>query len=277
MKWEIVLRELPNHLQHNYIDFKKNWDFHLKENVPAPFDPERELAFMKQLLRAELPQLEVARSAEEVWKILDFIYDHQVVLGNSSLLRNFWSQKADEKDTLTVTVFSILSGGVPNETSKVRLSNAKTFQEQKFPCLRRCKKVDCDHQYVLLFDEMIVEEDATPIGLGIKDGDILAWIPRFNIQNTDETNEIVRNFGGPALLETIRYKTMRNEEQVSGQNIFLRGEDGGHLLPQFKEPPKTVSKSNTLADLENMSLKDEQVQYIDETAEMTVYVGPRYL
>jgi len=35
-----------------------------------------------------------------------------------------------------------------------------------------------------------------------------------------------------------------------------------------------VSKSNTLADLENMSLKDEQVQYIDETAEMTVYVGP---
>ena len=121
---------------------------------------------------------------------------------------------------------------------------------------------------------MIVEEDATPIGLGIKDGDILAWIPRFNIQNTDETDEIVRNFGGPALLETIRYKTMRKEKQVSGQNIFLRGEDGGHLLPQFKEPPKTVSKSNTLADLENMSLKDEQVQYIDETAEMTVYVGP---
>ena len=130
-KWELVLRELPNHLEHNYIDFKKNWDFHLKENVPAPFDPERELAFMKQLLRAELPQLEVARSAEEVWKILDFIYDHQVVLGNSSLLRNFWSQKADEKDTLTVTVFSILSGGVPNETSKVRLSKSAMQRPSK--------------------------------------------------------------------------------------------------------------------------------------------------
>ena len=112
-KWELVLRELPNHLEHNYIDFKKNWDFHLKENVPAPFDPERELAFMKQLLRAELPQLEVARSAEEVWTILDFIYDHQVVLGNSSLLRNFWSQKADEKDTLTVTVFFNSFWGCP--------------------------------------------------------------------------------------------------------------------------------------------------------------------
>ena len=265
-KWNICIEELPHQLKHleQYKAFRDNWQSHLKEGTLIP--PEQELILLKQLIAK--PELEVVRSTDEFWKILDFTYGEDIsIIPIQKAHLKAGSSHGVERATVMVAVLrtEIVP---PIATSAVQLYLLKSFKEQRsaFPCLRSCKKVDCDHN-VLVFDGMIVEEDATPMGLGMDNRDTLGIVPRYNAHNMKEKDEIVETFGGLGLLQTIINRTKRDEKQVSvGLNIVMGETEGGLPLLINQE----------LKSLSNLKLKtgeDEGAKALP-TLEPTVYVGP---
>ena len=121
----------------------------------------------------------------------------------------------------------------PIATSAVQLFLFKSFREQRsaFPCVRSCGKVNCDHN-VLVYDGIIVEEDATPVGLNMVSRDVLGIIPRYNSHNSKEIDEIVETFGGLGLLQTIISRTKRDakDERHVGLNYVMGLKEGGMPL-----------------------------------------------
>ena len=171
-KWTICIEELPHQLKHiqHYKAFRDNWQSHLKVQTQIP--SQQELILLKQLVAK--PELKVVRSPEEFWKILDFTYGQDISI--------IPIQKADLKGVSEETVMlRVLRPEIdpPIATSAVQLCLLKSFKEQRplFPCVRSCKKVNCDHN-VFVHDGIIVEEDATPMGLGMEWNDTLGIIPR---------------------------------------------------------------------------------------------------
>ena len=229
-RWNTCTEQIPIQFQHleNYKAFRANWQGYLLAQVHIP--PEREMLLLKQLF--EKPELEVARSVDEIWKVLDFTYgqDISIIPIQKARLKNISSVDADED----VVMLAVLRPEVdpPIATHAVQLHRQMSFKEQRsaFPCVRSCKKVDCDHN-VLVFNGMVVEEDATPLGLGMEDRgerDVLGIVPRFNVHNEEETDEIVEYFGGLSLLGTIINRTQKAKDHVSvGLNIVLGDKEGG--------------------------------------------------
>ena len=272
-KWNICIEELPHQLKHLecYKAFRDNWQSHLKEGTLIP--PEHELILLKQLIAK--PELEVVRSTVEFWKILDFTYGQDISIIPIQKARRkagYGTVLGGREDTVMVAVLRT-EIDPPIATSAVQLYLLKSFKEQRsaFPCVRSCKRVDCDHN-VLVFDGMIVEEDATPMGLGMENRDTLGIVPRYNANNLKEIDEIVETFGGLGLLQTIICRTKREGKQVSvGLNIVMGEEEGGLPLLINQE----------LKSLSNLKLttKEDEGATALQTPEMspepkTVYLGP---
>ena len=239
-KWDVCSEQIPNQLKYldNYRAFKANWESYLKAALPIP--PGRELILLKQLIAK--PELEVARSVEEIWKVLDFTYgqDISIIKIEKAHLKTTSSQEGEE-DTVMVTVLRP-EIDPPIGTHAVQLLQKRSFKEQRsaFPCLRSCKRVDCDHN-ALVFDGVVVEEEATPMGLGMKDRDILGILPRYHLLR--EREEIMKTFGGPGILTTIISRTIR--ELSVGLNTVIGKEEGGVALVEREEKrafPKLSSK-----------------------------------
>merc|ERR1712016_574005 len=71
------------------------------------------------------------------------------------------------------------------------------------------------------------------MGVGMEDYDTIGIIPRYDIRNVEETDEIVESFGGLGLLQTIIYETQRKNRQVHvGLNVVVGAKEGG--LPLLK-------------------------------------------
>ena len=190
-------------------------------------EPDRNLIQLKRLVQK--PQLDLVRSHEEFWNVLDFLY-RGPELGST---RKVHHRSSSRGNTFMITLLRPQTKP-PISTSAVELFQLKSFREQRasLPCVRSCKAPECNHN-VLVFDGMIVEEDATPMGVGMEDYDTIGIIPRYDIRNVEETDEIVESFGGLGLLQTIICETQRKNRQVHvGLNVVVGAKEGG--LPLLK-------------------------------------------
>jgi len=223
-KWKLCSEEMAKNLvqQSYYEAFKAS-------ELPEVGEPDRNLFQLKRLVQK--PGVEMVRSHEEFWNVLDFIY-HRGDQEYTSVKR-VTRKKASQENTVMMTILRPTIKP-PISTSAVELFQLKSFREQRssIPCVRSCRAAECDHN-VLVFDGMIVEEDATPMGLGMEDGDIIGIIPRYDMLNIEEMDEIVESFGGLGLLQTIIFRTKRDRNQVSvGLNVVVGEKEGG--LPLLK-------------------------------------------
>ena len=216
-----------------------------------------------------------------VWKMLDFTYGQEISI---TPIHRAHLQAASSwgvaEDTVMVAVLRP-EIDPPIATSSVQLSRLKSLKEQRsaFPCVRSCKKVDCDHN-VFVFDGMIVEEDATPMGLGLEDGDILGIIPRYNIRILGQVNEIVNRFGGLGLLNAIICETKRKQVTV-GLNTVIGEQEGGLPLLKNKDPELQKQLVQAMHKFHwpipqrlATSLKEEEEATALPPPGPTVYVGP---
>jgi len=233
-KWNVCSDLLPKHLSSKtfYQLFKDAVnDAKMPPTKEFKTEPERNLARLKRLIPK--PEVEMVRSHKEFWNVLDFIYGDQDFNVQCTSMKRVCLRRSNEGSTVMVS-FLRPTIKPPISTSAVDLFRLKSFREQRssIPCLRSCGAAECDHN-VLVFDGMIVEEDATPMGLGMEDHDVIGIIPRYDIRNVDETDEIVESFGGLGLLQTIIYRTKRYSTQVSvGLNVVVGEKEGG--LPLLK-------------------------------------------
>ena len=234
VEWKACPEQVSEYLKKpgNYQAFKASNQYNAD-------NAERHLVQLKRLM--PLPEVELVRSHEELWKVLDFIYDPATatsVTGSGFLKRNVikrLQRRATDETTMMITILKP-SVDPPFSTSAVQLFRLKSFREQRssIPCLRSCKAGDCDHN-VLVFDGMIVELDATPMGLGIEEYGVIGLIPRYDIKDVEEMDEIVESFGGLGLIQTIINRTRRDPKDGTlsiGLNVVVGEQEGG--LPLLK-------------------------------------------